>query len=259
MNAVKGEERATDKRVDERSVRGFTATRDDPTGRARRARRVLRLLADFGAPPIDAARLLDLGCRQGAMSSVFAASAREVVGIDVDAQAVAHARSRWAAIANLRFARADGASLPFAAASFDIVVCNHVYEHMPDAPALMAEIHRVLRAGGVCYFAGGHTLQIVEPHHRLPLLSVLPRQVADALVRATGKGRAYEERFLPPWRLRTLFQDFAEAVPLTSAVLRDARRYELFARSNRALEMVLGAVPAWAAWLAPTYLWLLRK
>ena len=51
------------------------------------------------------------------------------------------------------------------------VVCNHVYEHVPDAAALMRDVHRVLRSDGVCYFAAGHTLQLIEPHYRVPFLS----------------------------------------------------------------------------------------
>jgi len=231
----------------------------DPGGRQRRARRVLRLLEDFGAPPLASARLLDLGCRQGAMSAVFATEARDVTAMDVDQHAIAEGASRHAHLPNLRFLVADGTCLPFRSGSFDIVVCNHVYEHVSDATRLMAEIHRVLRAGGVCYFAGGHSLQLIEPHHRLPLLSCLPRRVADMLVRATGRGREYSERFVAPWRVRPLFAGFSQAVWLTGAVFDEPARYELLATRNRLLESLLSGLPAWTAWLAPTYLWLLRK
>ncbi|HEY0319292.1 MAG TPA: methyltransferase domain-containing protein [Solirubrobacterales bacterium] len=42
----------------------------------------------------------------------------------------------------------DLMALPFAAASFDFVICNHVLEHVDDDRRAMAEIHRVLRPGG---------------------------------------------------------------------------------------------------------------
>ena len=42
----------------------------------------------------------------------------------------------------------DVAKLPFADASFDAVICNHVLEHVPDDRVAMRELHRVLRDGG---------------------------------------------------------------------------------------------------------------
>lgn len=44
--------------------------------------------------------------------------------------------------------RLDVTELPFAEASFDVVICNHVLEHIPDEQRALAEIHRVLRPGG---------------------------------------------------------------------------------------------------------------
>jgi len=231
----------------------------DRDGRQRRARRVLRLLHDFGAPPLASARLLDLGCRQGAMSAVFATEARDVTAVDVDQHAIAEGAFRHAHLPNLRFLVADGTCLPFASGSFDIVVCTHVSEHVSDAARLMAEIPRALCPGGVCFFAGGPSLQLIEPHHRLPLLSCMPKRAADMLVRATGRRLEYSERFVAPWRLRSLFDGFSQVVWLTGAVIRQPRRYELLGTPNRLLAAFLGRTPRWAAWLAPTYLWLLRK
>ncbi|MDJ0851498.1 MAG: methyltransferase domain-containing protein [Myxococcota bacterium] len=42
----------------------------------------------------------------------------------------------------------DVTSLAFANESFDVVICNHVLEHVPDDRKAMAEILRVLRPGG---------------------------------------------------------------------------------------------------------------
>jgi len=236
-----------------------STTPSEQPDRARRAQRVLRLLDDFGTCADQQTRLLDIGCRQGGMSAVFASRAGEVFGVDIDAAAVAHAKRRSAGTRNLHFVAADAMQLPFPDLSFDIIVCNHVYEHVNDAQALMGEIHRVLRETGVCYFAGGHSLQLIEPHHRLPLLSWLPRPLASLVVRATGKGSAYAETFLAPWRMKSLFRRFSRADWLTGAVIRDAARYELLPTRRPLLELLLKRTPAWTSWLAPTYLWLLRK
>ena len=47
---------------------------------------------------------------------------------------------------------ADAQSLPFDNESFDVVTCNHTLYHVPDPDAALAEVARVLRAGG--RFAG---------------------------------------------------------------------------------------------------------
>ncbi len=42
----------------------------------------------------------------------------------------------------------DLQAMPFADSSFDVVLCNHVLEHVDDDRRAMREIHRVLRPGG---------------------------------------------------------------------------------------------------------------
>lgn len=44
--------------------------------------------------------------------------------------------------------RVDVTEIPFDAASFDVVICNHVLEHVPDDRAALREIVRVLRPSG---------------------------------------------------------------------------------------------------------------
>ena len=45
----------------------------------------------------------------------------------------------------------DIAAIPFDDRSFDVVICNHVLEHVDDDRAAMRELFRVLRPGGVLY------------------------------------------------------------------------------------------------------------
>jgi len=44
--------------------------------------------------------------------------------------------------------RIDVSDIPYASASFDWVICNHVLEHVPDDARALKEIFRVLRPGG---------------------------------------------------------------------------------------------------------------
>jgi 2-polyprenyl-3-methyl-5-hydroxy-6-metoxy-1,4-benzoquinol methylase len=234
---------------------GFTR---DPESRRMRGRRVVAALADFGGLDVAGARILDVGCSAGLMTHEIGRAAAFVAGVDVDEDSLHFAA---AADGPACFARAEGARLPFRDRSFDAVVCNHVYEHVPDAQALMSEIRRVLRDGGLCYFAAGHTLQLIEPHHRLPLLSCLPRRLADTWLRVSGKGERYEERFLPPWRLATLFEGFGSAQFVSPRMLQHPGRYGFprLARLPAWLRAALGVASTLAARAAPTWIYLLRR
>lgn len=97
--------------------------------------RIACLLRDLGA-----ARVLDVGCGEGALNTAVAGGAW-VVGLDGSATMLAAVPPPAV--------RAEATSLPFADAVFDAVVAVNVYDHLPDPrPALLAA-HRVLRPGGV--------------------------------------------------------------------------------------------------------------
>ena len=89
-------------------------------------------------------RVLDLGCRSGALTRHFL-EGNEVVGLDVDRAALAKAEAL-----GIEPVKADVEQpLPFADASFDAVVAGELLEHLQLPEALVAEALRVLRPGGV--------------------------------------------------------------------------------------------------------------
>jgi SAM-dependent methyltransferase len=89
-------------------------------------------------------RVLDLGCRAGALTRHFL-EGNEVVGLDVDRTALAKAEAL-----GIQPVQANVEEpLPFEDASFDAVVAGELFEHLQFPDALVAEIRRVLRPGGV--------------------------------------------------------------------------------------------------------------
>ena len=86
-------------------------------------------------------RVLDAGCGDGWIAASVVAP--EVVCIDLSLAAVESARAR-----GLDARVADVAELPFADGEFDAVMCNNVLYHLPDRQRGIAELARVLRAGG---------------------------------------------------------------------------------------------------------------
>ena len=91
--------------------------------------------------------VLDIGSGEGYGSAILAAHAASVIGVDLDAAAVAHARRKYGNT-NLDFLMASAPELPFPR-RFDLAVCFEVLEHLENQTDLVAEIRRVLTPEGL--------------------------------------------------------------------------------------------------------------
>ena len=96
------------------------------------------------------ARVLEVGCGTGPVARVLATwpNISEVVGVDPSPYLIEKARSLASGAVNLVFEVGDGKALGFPEASFDAVILHTVLSHVPGPEAVLAEAHRVLRAGG---------------------------------------------------------------------------------------------------------------
>jgi len=98
-------------------------------------------------------RVLDLGCGAGTDSLIAAqmvGSEGRVVGIDMTLEMLAKARASAEELGarNVEFLEAEAEALPFADATFDVVISNGVIDLIPDKDAVFAELERVLVPGG---------------------------------------------------------------------------------------------------------------
>jgi ubiquinone/menaquinone biosynthesis C-methylase UbiE len=97
--------------------------------------------------------VLDVGCGTGtlAVAAARAAPGVAVTGLDADASILSRAREKASdAGVEIRFDEGKSAALPYADASFDVVLSTLVFHHLPDDAKRQtaAELVRVLRPGG---------------------------------------------------------------------------------------------------------------
>lgn len=116
-----------------------------PTYRTRQnwANEVLRKL---GTKPLG--RMLNVGTGEGDVDPILARFATELESCDVNPDDVAHAKAMNAHVPNIHYSVQNGEALSFESASFDVVTCFEVIEHVGDAQQLMRELSRVLKPGG---------------------------------------------------------------------------------------------------------------
>ena len=104
-----------------------------------------KLLYEMLHPSPDS-RILEVGCGGGAFLAFLEDKGHRATGVDVLEEAIEAARK---VAGKSEVMMADAAELPFADASFDCLVSQHLVEHIEDLPGALAEWRRVLNGGGM--------------------------------------------------------------------------------------------------------------
>jgi len=92
--------------------------------------------------------VLDIACGEGYGSARLAQSARQVYGVDISPEAIAHATAVYT-VENVRFMEGSCETIPLPNDSVDLVVSFETIEHHNKHDEMMLEIKRVLRPSGV--------------------------------------------------------------------------------------------------------------
>lgn len=222
--------------------------------RDRKAQAILATIRRACGPHIIHGRWLDVGCGSGGIAATIAATVDAIDGIDAEPWA------QWSQLMaerpNLRLVAGacDLPAPPRPAHTYDVIICNQVYEHVQDPKQLLRNLSTMLVPAGVCYFAGPNLLWPIEPHVFWPFVHWLPRPMAQGLMSALGSTRAgdldaYSASY---WQLRRWFRDagfvWRNAIPERlletsgdSGLARWARRLGRLPRPAHAL--VLPVVP----------------
>ena len=180
-------------------------------------------------------RVLDLGCGEGRHAiSGFLSADIDVLGVDLSQRDLCTAQQRLHEFrrdadnltGSCHFVRASGLQLPFADNSFDKVICAEVLEHIPDYTAMLAEIKRVLKPGGIfaasvprwfpewiCWRLSDEYHEVEGGHVRIFTAGELRRAIEAQRMRRYARHWAHSLH-VPYWWLRCLFWDTGESAKL---------------------------------------------
>jgi len=146
-------------------------------------------LLDLASRP-QPIRILEVGTGSGGIAHYFGTHPQ--LRCDVDAVDVHDNRL---VTEGYRYHQVRDTALPFADDSFDVVLTNHVIEHVGDAGAQhrhLLEIHRVMKPDGVGYLAVPNRWMLTEPHYQLKFLSWWPHAWRTPYLRLMHKGEVYD-------------------------------------------------------------------
>ncbi len=135
-------------------------------------------------------RLLEIGTGSGGIAHYFACQSElqcEVTAVDTADQRLEKQ--------GYTFVKVHDTQLPFEDESFDIVISNHVIEHVGDITAQLAhlkEVKRVLSSNGKGYLAVPNRWMLIEPHYKLIFLSWLPKPLRTPYLKWMKRGENYD-------------------------------------------------------------------
>lgn len=135
-------------------------------------------------------RILEIGTGSGYIAAYFARLLdTQVYAVDIIDERQIEER--------VQFQQVSGTTLPFDANFFDLVISNHVIEHVGTSlnqEHHLSEIFRCLDSAGTLYLAVPNRWRLMEPHYRLPFLSWMPEKIASKYVRLFKRNNYYDCR-----------------------------------------------------------------
>lgn len=225
-----------------------------------KAKKILAVLKDcLKKDFLRKAVCLDVGCSIGATGEIIGPNVKKFVGIDIDRKAIKIAR-KDNRFKNVKFEIADAMNLKFPNSFFDVIICNQVYEHVPNKKKLFSEIHRLLKDFGICYLGASNKLVLIEPHSGLPFLSLLPKRLANSYLKFFKRGSSYYENLCSYRELKHLLRNF-DIEDYTIKIIKRPRKF--LAQDTIKKYSLIGKLPKsilnWLSCFFPGWIWILRK
>src|SRR5262245_21304417 len=144
---------------------------------------------DLATVGVDVAgkRVLDLGSGMGSVAVEAALRGASAIAVEPGRGLREVACDRLREVGRGLVMAADAESLPLPDASIDVAVSLQVLEHVANPRAMLQEVFRVLRPGGVFLLPCENYLSFREGHYRVAWLPLLPKPIGAIYLRMRGR------------------------------------------------------------------------
>lgn len=202
---------------------------------------------------------VDIACGAGTMTFALARHFKRITGIDYDSKAIASAQKEYKRT-NLSFKHQDATKTQLKNNSFDLAICQEVYSYVTNPEKLMSEIYRILKPGGICYFAADNLLFPIESQYKIPFLLYFPDPLARAILKAAGHKTYYLGHYKTYWGLCRLCRNFLIR-DFTLPILNKPMKYQFvrLVKFNKWLDRLPDWTLALLKFFVPSYIWILQK
>jgi 2-polyprenyl-6-hydroxyphenyl methylase/3-demethylubiquinone-9 3-methyltransferase len=148
----------------------------------------------FGRSPRDRAALagldaLDVGCGAGLVTEPLARMGANVAGIDAAPENIAAARAHAASGLRIDYRATSAEALADSGASFDLVTCLEVIEHVADRASFLTAVAALVRPGG---------LLVMSTPNRTPLSWATLIVGSERVLKTIPRGAHDWQRFMTP-------------------------------------------------------------
>ncbi len=222
----------------------------DDRSRHQKAQKIISILSthcDFRN-----ANVIDIGTGSGHIISDIARGCKSATSVDLYDERVEKR--------GYLFRKVQDERLPFKDGAFDVAISNHVLEHVPNQRMHIAEIHRVLKRGGVFYLATPNRWWWKDPHYQIPFITWLPRSLSQALFQRF-KGKGWDIYSLSYSKIKRLAKGRFALFNATIDVIKNPGKYHLDTLKD--LQPITSRIPTFLLralnGLFPTYILILKK
>lgn len=219
--------------------------------RTSKAKKIIAILEEEMESSLEDCIILDIGTGNGEIANYLANIAKQVISIDISYNQTFKGGYDYL-ICN--------ENLPFKSESIDIVLSNHVIEHVDNNVLHLNEINRVLKQTGTVYLATPNRLWPWEVHYRLLFLHYLPNKIFIKFLKLLNI--YHEDLKLLSWgELKSLTKNNYSLMIHCDKVIKEPDKY--YMNVNKYLLTLLKIIPlsvyTYLTFINPTLIITLRK
>ena len=224
----------------------------DKKSRIKKAKKITATIENNINKKPSQLKILELGTGSGYMAEFMSKKFKKVCSVDiVDERRV---------FDDFEFKQAESELIPYQADEFDVVISNHVVEHVPDQNLHISELKRVVKKDGHIYIATPNKYWITDPHYRLPFINYLPRQLSNWIIVTTKRGSKWDVYPVSPLWIRKKFSNL-QVISVIPFMAKNQTSYKLDTgiRISTLLKLIPTTLLKGLEVVTPTMIYLIKK